>query len=44
MKEVKKMLNAKLEHHLVGPHTGALICILGLEPYLLMWVRPRRSK
>ena len=23
---------------------GAQICILGLEPYLLMWIRPRRSK
>ena len=24
--------------------TKAQICILGLEPYLIMWMRPRRSK
>ena len=22
----------------------AQICILGLKPYLIMWIRPRRSK
>ena len=24
--------------------TGAQICMLGLEPYLLMWIRSRMSK
>ena len=24
--------------------TGAQICMLGLEPYLLIWIHPRRSK
>ena len=24
--------------------TKAQICILGLEPYLMMWIRPRMSK
>ena len=24
--------------------TRAQICILGLEPYLIMWIRSRRSK
>ena len=24
--------------------TSAQICILGFKPYLIMWIRPRRSK
>ena len=32
-----------------GPGIGTVgarvqICMLGLKPYLLMWIRPRRSK